>query len=187
MGGGTSRDDIGRFGAYVESEFNAIKENKGRSYIVLFEILKVKPTVEMPIDFANVAVLFVLNSTSSGKCSLHEVREFSYMCHEQQRMYGIEELPTQIQAFCTLRLWELLSRGRKKIEKFVDWFMKLIKENVSCIERERNASLSNVNLGFEIGKIHAVIQVQRLGDVNTKAAINGAIARAVFFGTGGYT
>ena len=90
----------------VEKEFNA-KKGRKKDYMVLKEILKLKFLDDLSINMFHLGNLYSLDADKDGRFSLQDFIAFSSLALQQIKKYKPYEVPSQIQAFCTLQLWKV--------------------------------------------------------------------------------
>eukprot|EP00891_Asterochloris_glomerata_P009664 jgi/Astpho2/9664/Aster-x1595 len=72
------------------------------------------------LDPLHLGVLWVLDSNHDGRVSLEELETLADLARKRSRCYQPHEFQSQMQGYCTLKLWQAMSREGGK-EAFVDW------------------------------------------------------------------
>ena len=60
------------------------------------------------------------HSNHDGRVSLEELENLADLARRRSRCYQPHEFQSQMQGYCTLKLWQAMSREGGK-EAFVDW------------------------------------------------------------------
>eukprot|EP00741_Cyanophora_paradoxa_P004602 tig00000821_g4466.t1 len=142
---------------YIKTEFNRVRSGDN-SYVVLEELLRMKPLREIPIEFTHLGTLFVLDSNRDGRITLDELFAFAEIFGKRQRLYKAHEYEMQMRAYCTLRMWSVVS-APGGIDSFVDWMCNLFSESMPVQHFERHPD--EVFLNRDVVKtMHEILTVK---------------------------
>lgn len=75
---------------FLEDEFERVRKSNHRNYLILEEVLLIKPPARLSIDFGHLGVLYLLNSNADGRVTLEELYAFAEICFEQEKLYLYE-------------------------------------------------------------------------------------------------
>ena len=128
----------------VKSEFERVKNDKNRKYLLLSEVLNIQHPEEYPFTFSHFGNLFVLNKKRDGKVSLEELMNFALFCSKNLKNYKTHEFQSQLQAATTLELCSQFYERENLEDELVNWMGKLLYEN------EQILSFFNVGKSQEI-------------------------------------
>jgi hypothetical protein len=121
MGGAVGTTSSAPFDDFVANEFERVLgQNKGRTYLVLEELMLVEPSFFIPVDFSHIGTLYVLNTSRTGRVPLSEIRVFVKLCFERFNLYRDAQYE-HLRAYCTLRMCEELMSSEQSMESFLDW------------------------------------------------------------------
>lgn len=110
----------------IEDEFSSRIARTGRDWLRLGDILDLQlPHCGWTIDLAHLGVLFVLDKEHDGRFTLPNVLDMLELGREQSRLHQPYELAAQMSGFCTLQMWQALSR-EGGVPSFVEWLCKLL-------------------------------------------------------------
>jgi len=113
---------------YVVTEFDRVRKDKTRDYLVLGEVLQIQSQEDYPFTFNHIGNLYVLDSNKDGRITLEELFEFAVFCAQNLKNVKTYEFQSQLQAFTTLQLWQTIKTidGENDI---IAWIGRLLYEN----------------------------------------------------------
>ena len=113
---------------HCQAEFERVRRDATREYLILGEILQIKSQDEYPFSFAHLGILFILDEDKDGRVTLEELINFGQFCNQHMKNYKTYEFQNQLQAFTTLQLWHELKKpeGEKDV---IAWIGRLLYEN----------------------------------------------------------
>ncbi|EGG16800.1 hypothetical protein DFA_07778 [Cavenderia fasciculata] len=126
---------MGNVESYISDEFKRVnKSNNG--YIVLDQLLEMQPPRECTIDTNHLGTLFAIDRRLTGRFYEKDIIEFariyaSHLFQQQQGGGSKDDFHSKFQAYCTLKMWNEISKPENGTEMFVEWFTKLFTENPS--------------------------------------------------------
>jgi len=128
MGGSGSKVDSG-LQQYIRGEFDRVRdEESNRDYLVLSEVLRLKPPDDIAIDFRRIGNLFALDQDKDGRFTFDEMINFAQMCKQRQSEYKPHELQQMLQASFTLNLWQYVCADEGE-DNFLGWIGRLLYES----------------------------------------------------------
>lgn len=114
----------------VLSEYERVKKDKSRDYLILKEILNLSHPDDYPFTFAHIGNLFVLDENQDGRVNQQEILNFAMFCNKNLKNYKTYEFQSQLQAATTYELWKFIKSNEKEnIEDIVAWIGRLLYEN----------------------------------------------------------
>eukprot|EP00890_Picochlorum_soloecismus_P005762 jgi/Picsp_1/6187/NSC_03541-R1_hypothetical protein CHLNCDRAFT_144926 [Chlorella variabilis] len=120
---------------YIEEEFRRLAR-RGRNHLVLKELLRFRTTgLLMPVDVCHLGVLWVLDRNHDGKVTLEELNQLERFCRDRGSQFQSFEMGAQLQALCTITLWQEVTQDDDGKDMFTNWITNLLIENSS--ERRR--------------------------------------------------
>lgn len=122
---------------YVKTEFERVRKDKTRDYLILGEILQIKSQEEYPFTFAHLGILFVLDDDMDGRVTLDELINFAQFCNKNMKNYKTYEFQSQLQAFTTQELWQEIKREGGE-DDVIAWVGRLLHENEEVFIHESN-------------------------------------------------
>eukprot|EP00276_Gloeochaete_wittrockiana_P009732 CAMPEP_0184647952 /NCGR_PEP_ID=MMETSP0308-20130426/5001_1 /TAXON_ID=38269 /ORGANISM="Gloeochaete witrockiana, Strain SAG 46.84" /LENGTH=235 /DNA_ID=CAMNT_0027079393 /DNA_START=13 /DNA_END=723 /DNA_ORIENTATION=+ len=143
---------------YITEEFERVRANKEQDYLVLDQVLRMKPLREIPISFTHLGTLFVLDSDRDGRISLNELFAFAELFGKRQKLYKSHEYEMQMRAYCTLQMWKVVSCPGG-MDSLVKWLCDLFSQ---CLPVEHFATHPNeVFVNRDVIKtVHEIMNVR---------------------------
>ena len=90
---------------FVAREFDRVRADPERDYLVLPEMIQLRSVEQLPIDFNDLGMLFCLDSNHDGMVTLPELTAFMLLCSRQSREYKAYEFQHRMAAFAAEELW----------------------------------------------------------------------------------
>lgn len=122
---GTELDDGHK--ELIEEEFNKVKRDESRDYLVVSEVIKMNPPDDYAVKLSHISNLFVLDGNKDGRFTLEELYKFAEYCRDEGAKFKGYEFPFQLQAQSTLLMWKQLNHGTE--DDFAAWIGRIIYEN----------------------------------------------------------
>ena len=91
--------------SFVAREFERVRADPGRDYLVLPEMIQLRSVEQLPIDFDDLGMLFCLDTNRDGMVTLPELNAFMLLCSRQSREYKPHEFQQRMAAFAAEELW----------------------------------------------------------------------------------
>ena len=91
--------------SFVAREFERVRADPERDYLVLPEMIQLRSVEQLPIDFNDLGMLFCLDSNHDGMVTLPELTAFMLLCSRQSREYKAHEFQHRMAAFAAEELW----------------------------------------------------------------------------------
>jgi len=119
---------------YVTEEFEKAKAlykgDKPRDYIVLDQVLQMSNAnwASYPIDLTHLGTLFVINRDKSGRFVLHDFLDFAELCRQKDEEFS-SDFVSQLQGYCSLRMWSVVADPKRGVNAFADWFCNIFSQN----------------------------------------------------------
>ena len=123
--------------AFVVREFDRVRADSERTYLVLPEMIQLRSIEQLPIDFADLGTLFYLDANRDGMVTLSELNAFMLLCSRKSREYQAHEFQRRMAAFATTELWRLGIRPEPA--PFVGWMAALVRH---CTDSDLDLSAS---------------------------------------------
>jgi hypothetical protein len=113
---------------YCESEFERVRKDNMRDYLVLGEILQIQSQEDFPFTMNHIGNLYALDVNKDGRVTLEELYDFAIFCGKNLKNFKTYEFQSQLQAFTTLQLWQAFkcNDGENDI---IAWIGRLLYEN----------------------------------------------------------
>ena len=112
----------------IISEFERVRKDDTRDYLVLGELLQIQSPEDFPFTFNHIGNLFVLDSNKDGRVTLDELCEFGLVCVQHLKNYKTYEFQSQLQSFSTLQLWHAIKTADGEND-IIAWIGRLLYEN----------------------------------------------------------
>eukprot|EP00735_Rhodelphis_limneticus_P011334 TRINITY_DN4420_c0_g1::TRINITY_DN4420_c0_g1_i1::g.7312::m.7312 TRINITY_DN4420_c0_g1::TRINITY_DN4420_c0_g1_i1::g.7312 ORF type:complete len:224 (+),score=18.74,EF-hand_1/PF00036.27/0.063,EF-hand_1/PF00036.27/1e+02,EF-hand_1/PF00036.27/5.9e+02,EF-hand_6/PF13405.1/0.13,EF-hand_6/PF13405.1/1.8e+03,EF-hand_7/PF13499.1/0.023 TRINITY_DN4420_c0_g1_i1:143-814(+) len=145
--------------SYIDSEFERLRADKTRDYLILDEVLRIQSPKEYDIDFSHIGTLFVLDKQHSGKITRQDLRDFVSKCSTRRRMINPHEFRQYMQGYCTIQMWNVVCKESGR-DVFADWISNLYRYNAPILTFEEYPGTEFV--GREtIETLHDVFGIER--------------------------
>lgn len=92
---------------FVLKEFERVRDEPERDYLVLPEMMRLRSVEQLPIDFADLGMLFCLDANHDGMVTLPELNAFMLLCSRKSREYKAHEFQSRMAAYAAEELWRV--------------------------------------------------------------------------------
>jgi len=130
---------------HIQSEFERVRKDKTRDYLIIGEVLQLQSQEEYPFTFSHLGILFVLDDDKDGRVTIEELTHFAMFCSKHMKNYKTYEFQSQLQAFTTLQLWHALKQPDGENE-VVAWIGRLLYENEEVSYFENKPGIAYVKM-----------------------------------------
>eukprot|EP00742_Colponemidia_sp_Colp-10_P001015 GILJ01001097.1.p1 GENE.GILJ01001097.1~~GILJ01001097.1.p1 ORF type:complete len:228 (-),score=33.27 GILJ01001097.1:324-1007(-) len=114
-------------GGYIQSQYDLVKA-ADQPFLTVKQAMTLTPPRDYPLDFSHVATLWVIDSNKDGRFTADELMAFGDYCCQVSKHIRTHEFQIQVQASCTVTMWNALSRTDGE-DAFTEWFTTVLKEN----------------------------------------------------------
>jgi len=137
-----------------------------RDYLVLDQVLEIKPVRAYPIDFSHLGTLFTLDRDKRGRFTRQNLLDFAELCRKIETKHKAHDFQAQFQAYCTIRMWCSVNEVEGE-KKFVEWFRKMFAENTTSTDKAIQYFDSHKGTAFltydTCKSLHAILNVDAYG------------------------
>lgn len=149
--------------AYIQQEYNRLKDNRDEGapegdFLVLDEVLMLKPPEDIPIDFSHLGTLFILDEDLDGRVTMKEVHRFAELWANQQRYFRPHEYRSQMQAYCTMRMRAAVVQSGG-ISIVTGWLMRLLCNNQPVLQFDNHPDVEFL-CRDTIQTLHEILKIQ---------------------------
>ena len=109
------------------------------------------------INMCHLGMLFMMDWNKDGRFSLDDMQSFGKMSIKtiQDKGFKTHELSQQIQAHCTLEMWQTVCGSSAKEDDFVAWLSRVLQENEQFTYFDQNQEVafvpqSTIKLLYEV-------------------------------------
>lgn len=156
---------------HLKEEYYRVRKDKTREYLVVSEVLAMKPSELYKINLNHFGTLWVLDSDHDGRFTFEQIVDFATFYKKNSKSFSPHELCHHIHAMTTLMLYkDLLQEGGEV--SLVAWVGKILYEDdgVSFFEQLPEVAyvkLSSVKVLYDIlnVKILSGMSIQKLFDL----------------------
>eukprot|EP00347_Sterkiella_histriomuscorum_P012640 403367795 len=108
---------------FITHEYEKVKSNsKKRDYLILSDIINsVQLPEDYPFNFHHLGNLFMMDANKDGRFSHDDLMHFATVSIKEVKKYKQHEINSQLQAFCTLQMWQQVCGDESKESDFVGW------------------------------------------------------------------
>lgn len=152
---------------FIVSEFERVRKDNTRDYLLLSEVLQLQSQEDHPFSFAHIGNLFILDEDKDGRVTLEEILNFCFFIIKNLKNAKTYEFQSQLQAYTTLEMWQVIKNNEGEND-MVAWIGRLLYENeeVSYFDNKSSVAfikVDTVKLLYEVFNLKVMngMNVQR--------------------------
>lgn len=125
--GATSSQDAIRFHAFIKIKYTELQGNK--QHATIGDIAKLQSSDNIPVDLADISILYRINTPYDGRFTLEQFIAFSDFCHREPAFQNSFDFRQHIRSVCMKHMWESSLRNDPSGKSLREWFMLLLHED----------------------------------------------------------
>ena len=110
MGAGASSGLSDSLRGFIEKEFNRLRGDQPRDYLVLTEVLRFKAIRDIPVDFGHMGTLYAVDADKDGRFTLDELCRFAEDFSDFRSSCSLHDFEIRVRGEYTLRMWRDVAR-----------------------------------------------------------------------------
>ena len=98
------------------------------------------------MNMCHLGMLFMMDWNKDGRFTIDDMQQFGKMSIKtiEEKQFKQHELGHQLQAHCTLQMWQTVCGSTEKEDDFVAWLSRILQENESFTFFDQNQEVAFV-------------------------------------------